>query len=64
MGLLLSATLRCRHVVGLPGHQFLGGNLEQPALHHDLREAYVEYPNVTIPTTRGSWACSGISIKA
>ena len=26
-------------------------------------DAYIDYPDVVIPTTRGSWCCSGISIN-
>ncbi len=55
-GLLLSAYVRLpTEFVGLPGHQFLGGTWNSQH-YTNLREAYIEYPNLTIPTTRGSWA--------
>ncbi|MES1213058.1 MAG: carbohydrate porin [Singulisphaera sp.] len=55
-GLLLSAFVRLpTELLGLPGHQFLGGTWNSQH-YTNLREAYVEYPNLTIPTTRGSWA--------
>jgi porin len=55
-GLLLSAYVRLpTSVLGASGHQFFGGTWNNQ-LYTNLREAYVEYPNLTIPTTRGSWS--------
>ncbi len=55
-GMLLSANVRLpTELLGLPGHQFLGGTWNSQH-YSNLREAYIAYPNITIPTTRGSWS--------
>ncbi len=54
-GVLLSASLRLpTQWGGLPGHHLFGGTWNNRT-YTNLRESYVEYPSVTIPTTRGSW---------
>lgn len=54
-GVLLSASLRLpTQLGGLPGHHLFGGTWNNRT-YTNLKESYVEYPNVTIPTTRGSW---------
>jgi porin len=54
-GLLLSASLRLpTRFGGLPGHQLLGGTWNNQT-YRSISEAYIEYPDVAIPPTRGSW---------
>lgn len=54
-GLLLSASLRLpTNFWDLPGHQLFGGTWNNQH-YTSIRESYIEYPNVAIPTTRGSW---------
>lgn len=54
-GVLLSASLRLpTRFWDLPGHQLFGGTWNNRT-YNSLGEAYIEYPNITIPTTRGSW---------
>lgn len=40
---------------GLPGHQLLGGTWNGRT-YTSIGDAYIEYPNVVIPTTTGSWS--------
>jgi porin len=55
-GALLSASLRLpTKFMGLLGHQLLGATWNNQT-YTSLREAYIEYPNVAIPATRGSWS--------
>ncbi len=55
-GLLLSVGLRLpTALLGMPGHQFLGATWNNQT-YTSIRESYVEYPDVAIPTTRGSWS--------
>lgn len=55
-GVLLSAALRVPvSLLGKPGHQFFGATWNNQT-YTSLREAYIQYPTATIPTTRGSWA--------
>ncbi len=54
-GLLLSTAVRLPTTFfGRPGHHLFGGTWNNQ-LYTSIREAYIEYPDVTIPTTRGSW---------
>jgi porin len=54
-GLLLSVALRVpTRVLDKPGHQLLGGTWNNRT-YTSISEAYIPYPDVTIPTTRGSW---------
>lgn len=54
-GLLLSAALRVpTRLWNLPGHQLLGATWNNQT-YVSIREAYIPYPDVAIPTTRGSW---------
>jgi len=54
-GLLLSAALRVpTSFWDLPGHQLLGATWNNQT-YVSIREAYIPYPDVAIPTTRGSW---------
>jgi porin len=54
-GLLLSASLRVpTKFWDLPGHQLLGATWNNQT-YVSIREAYIPYPDVAIPATRGSW---------
>jgi porin len=54
-GLLLSAAVRVpTNLFDRPGHQLLGGTWNS-RLYTSIAEAYIPYPDVAIPTTRGSW---------
>jgi porin len=54
-GLLLSAAVRVpTNFLDRPGHQLLGGTWNSRT-YTSLAEAYIPYPDVAIPTTRGSW---------
>ena len=55
-GVLLSLALRIpTQFFGLKGHQFFGGTWNNQT-YTSIREAYIPYPNVAIPTIRGSYA--------
>jgi len=55
-GLLLSVALRLpTRFFNKPGHQFFGGTWNNRT-YTSISESYIEYPNLTIPTTRGSWS--------
>jgi porin len=55
-GVLLSGSIRLPTCFfGRPGHQLIGGTWNS-GTYESLDEAYVEYPDVVIPTTRGSWS--------
>jgi porin len=54
-GMLLSAAMRLPvNLFGRPGHQLLGGTWNSRT-YTSLSEAYIPYPDVGLPTTRGSW---------
>ena len=54
-GILLSAAVRVpTNFLNRPGHQLLGGTWNSRT-HTSIIEAYIPYPDVAIPTTRGSW---------
>ncbi|MGD9722900.1 MAG: carbohydrate porin [Pirellulales bacterium] len=54
-GVLLSAALRFpTQLWGLPGHHLLGATWNNQT-YQSISESYIEYPDVAIPTTRGSW---------
>jgi porin len=54
-GMLLSAALRVpTNFLDRPGHQLLGGTWNSRT-YTSITEAYIPYPDVAIPTTRGSW---------
>jgi porin len=54
-GLLLSAAVRVpTHFFDRPGHQLLGGTWNSRT-YTSIAEAYIPYPDVATPTTRGSW---------
>jgi porin len=54
-GLLLSAAVRVpTNLFGRPGHQLLGGTWNSRT-YTSIAEAYIPYPDVAIPTSRGSW---------
>jgi porin len=54
-GLLLSAAVRVpTRWFERPGHQLLGGTWNSRT-YTSIAEAYIPYPDVAIPTTRGSW---------
>ena len=54
-GLLLSTSLRVpTSFFGLPGHHLFGGTWNSKT-YYSIGEAYIQYPDVIIPTTRGSW---------
>ena len=54
-GMLLSAAMRVpTNWFGRPGHQLLGGTWNSRT-YTSIAEAYIPYPDVAIPTTRGSW---------
>jgi porin len=55
-GLLLSASLRLPTTFfGMPGHHLFGATWNNRT-YTSISESYVEYPDVAIPTTRGSWS--------
>jgi porin len=55
-GVLLSASARLpTQIGGMPGHQLIGGTWNSRT-YNSIGDAYVEYPNVVIPTERGSWS--------
>ncbi len=55
-GVLLSVALRLpTRFFDMPGHQFFGGTWNNQT-YTSIREAYIPYPDVAIPTTRGSWS--------
>jgi porin len=55
-GLLLSAYLRLPTCLfGMPGHQLLGGTWNSQT-YASIGDAYIQYPNLVIPPTRGSWS--------
>jgi porin len=55
-GVLLSASLRLpTQLLGMSGHHLLGATWNSQN-YTSISEAYIEYPNVAIPTTRGSWS--------
>jgi porin len=54
-GMLLSAAMRVpTNVLDRPGHQLIGGTWNSRT-YTSIAEAYIPYPDVAIPTTRGSW---------
>jgi porin len=54
-GVLLSAAVRVpTNLLDRPGHHLLGGTWNN-RLYTSIAEAYIPYPDVAIPTTRGSW---------
>jgi len=54
-GLLLSAAVRVpTNLLDRPGHHLLGGTWNSRT-YTSIAEAYIPYPDVAIPTTRGSW---------
>ena len=54
-GMLLSAAVRVPTTfLDRPGHQLLGGTWNSRT-YTSIAEAYIPYPDVAIPTTRGSW---------
>ena len=54
-GMLLSAAVRVpTQFFDRPGHQLLGGTWNSRT-YTSIAEAYIPYPDVAIPTTRGSW---------
>ena len=54
-GMLLSAAVRVpTNFLDRPGHQLLGGTWNSRT-YTSITEAYIPYPDVAIPTTRGSW---------
>lgn len=54
-GMLLSAAVRVpTNLLDRPGHQLLGGTWNSRT-YTSITEAYIPYPDVAIPTTRGSW---------
>ena len=54
-GVLLSASLRLpTQFLGMPGHQLIGGTWNNRT-YTSISEPYIPYPDVAIPTTRGSW---------
>jgi len=54
-GMLLSAAVRLpTNFFDLPGHQLVGGTWNSRT-YTSIAEAYIPYPDVAIPTTRGSW---------
>jgi len=54
-GMLLSAAVRVpTNFLDRPGHQLLGGTWNSRT-YTSITEAYIPYPDVPIPTTRGSW---------
>lgn len=55
-GVLLSAFVRLpTSFFGRPGHQALGGTWNSRS-YSSLGEAYVQYPDLVIPTTNDSWS--------
>jgi porin len=55
-GLLLSAYLRLpTQFFALPGHQLFGATWNNQ-LYNSIGDAYIDYPNLVIPQTRGSWS--------
>lgn len=55
-GVLLSAYARLpTRFFDKPGHQLIGGTWNN-RLYNSLGDAYIDYPNLVIPTTRGSWS--------
>lgn len=55
-GALLSAFVRTpTRFFDLPGHQLIGGTWNNRT-YASLSDVYVEYPNIVIPKTRGSWS--------
>lgn len=55
-GVLLSAAVRVPTAwFGRPGHQLLGGTWNSRN-YTSISEAYIPYPDVATPTTRGSWS--------
>ena len=54
-GMLLSAAVRVpTNLFDRPGHQLLGGTWNSRT-YTSIAEAYIPYPDVAIPTIRGSW---------
>jgi porin len=54
-GVLLSAAVRVpTRLFDRPGHHLLGGTWNGRT-YTSIAEAYIPYPDVAIPTTRGSW---------
>jgi porin len=54
-GVLLSASLRLpTQFLDMPGHQLLGATWNNRT-YTSISEEYIQYPDVAIPTTRGSW---------
>ena len=54
-GLLLSAAVRVpTNLFDRPGHQLLGGTWNSRT-YTSIAEAYITYPDIALPTTRGSW---------
>jgi porin len=55
-GLLIAVNLRLpTNFLDLPGHQLFGATWNNRT-YSSLSDVYVDYPNVVIPTTRGSWS--------
>jgi porin len=55
-GVLLSAYLRLpTQFFDRPGHQLFGGTWNN-RLYNSLGDAYIDYPDLVIPTTRASWS--------
>ena len=54
-GMLLSAAVRLpTNLFDRPGHHLLGGTWNSRT-YTSISEAYIPYPDVGLPTTRGSW---------
>jgi porin len=55
-GVLIAPSLRWQTCCwGRPGHIFIAGTWNSRT-YQSLGDAYIEYPNVVIPTQRGSWS--------
>jgi len=55
-GVLLATSLRLpTSFLERPGHQLFGATWNNRT-YSSLGDAYVQYPNIVIPTTRGSWS--------
>ncbi|MCC7085317.1 MAG: carbohydrate porin [Pirellulales bacterium] len=55
-GVLLAASLRWEtRCWGRPGHILIGGTWNNRT-YRSIGDAYIDYPNIVIPTQRGSWA--------
>jgi porin len=55
-GVLLSASVRLpTQFGGMPGHQLLGGTWNNRT-YRSIGDAYIQYPQIVLPTERGSWS--------